>query len=183
MRPNESFIGQSVRSLQTMLRVIGMDAGRDLTVIPDGIFGPQTQAEVSRFQRERGLSVTGVVNQETWERIVLEYRDALTRLAPAEPIRIILNPGKVFRLGERSYYIFLIQAMLHAMAEIYGSLDAPPITGEYDAYTAEAVALFQGMSGLPQTGEVDKVTWKHLVLQYPLAVNLQETTNRVPQET
>ena len=179
MRPDESFIGQSVRSLQTMLRIIGEDAGRDLTVIPDGIYGQQTRAEVSRFQQERGMPVTGVVNQETWERIAGEYDDAFTRVGPAEPIQIIMNPGMQFQLGQESYYIFLIQAMLHALAEIYGSLSAPPITGQFDAITEDAVSIFQRLSGLPETGIVDKITWKHLALQYPLAINRKETANRI----
>lgn len=178
MRPNESFINQSVRSLQTMLRVIGEDAGKELTVIPDGIYGPQTQGAVSWFQRERGLPVTGVTDQDTWERISAEYPDALTRLTMPQPIQIIMNPGKVFRRGDRSYYIHLLQAMLLALSEIYGSIAAPEITGFYDDITAEAVSAFQILSGLPQTGETDKVTWKNLALQYPLAVNHAETENR-----
>ena len=34
------------------------------------------------------------------------------------------------------------------------------------------VSSFQDISGLPMTGNLDKHTWKHLVLQYPLAANL-----------
>lgn len=178
MRPNESFVGNPVRSLQTMLRVIGNDAGKDLTVIPDGIFGPQTQAEVSRFQRERGLPETGVVDQRTWERISAQFPDALTRVGPAEPVRIIMNPGKVFRRGDKSHYILLSQAMLHALAEIYSSISAPSMSGILDEITSNSLSSFQYLSQLPQSGELDKVTWKHLALQYPLAVNFQETTRR-----
>lgn len=178
MRPTESFVAQPIRSLQTMLRVIGEDEGRQLTVIPDGFYGTQTRAEVARFQRDRGMPTTGVADPETWERIAKEYPDALTRIGPAEPVRIIMNPGKSYRKGDRSYYIFLMQAMLHALAEIYGSLSAPPISGFFDEITADSVSVFQTLSGLPQTGMLDKVTWKHLTLQYPLAVNLQETENR-----
>lgn len=178
MRPRESFISQPVRSLQTMLRVIGEDEGRDLTVIPDGFYGQQTQSEVSRFQRDRGLSVTGVADQQTWERIAAEFPDARTRVGPAEPVQIIMNPGKVFRRGDRSHFIFVMQAMLFTLAEIYGSLSAPEINGLFDEITANSVSSFQFLSNLPQTGEMDKVTWKHLALQYPLGVNLKETANR-----
>lgn len=178
MRPNESFIGNPVRSLQTMLRVIGNDAGQELTVIPDGIFGPQTQAEISRFQRERGMPVTGVADQVTWERIASEYPDALTRVDAAEPVRIIMNPGKVFRRGEKSHFILLSQAMLYALSEIYASILVPSMNGILDEITSNSIASFQTLSALPQSGELDKVTWKHLALQYPLAVNLKETTGR-----
>lgn len=178
MRPVESFVGQPIRSLQTMLRVIETDAGLDLPVIPDGIYGNQTQRAVSRFQQERGLPVTGVADQSTWERIVLEYPDALARVSPAEPIRILLDPGAEFRLGDESYYIYLMQAMLLALGEIYESVTVPQVNGVFDQVTADSVASFQMMSQLPQTGIMDKVTWKHLALQYPLAVNRVETDHR-----
>ena len=161
-----------------MLRVIETDAGLDLPVIPDGIYGNQTQRAVSRFQQERGLPVTGVADQSTWERIVLEYPDALARVSPAEPIRILLDPGAEFRLGDESYYIYLMQAMLLALGEIYESVTVPQVNGVFDQVTADSVASFQMMSQLPQTGIMDKVTWKHLALQYPLAVNRVETDHR-----
>ena len=42
MRPPESFIGQPIRSLQTMLRVLHEDDPSHPVVIPDGIYGSQT---------------------------------------------------------------------------------------------------------------------------------------------
>ena len=73
MRPGVSFVGQPIRSLQTMLRFIAAARGLDTSVVPDGVYGPQTAAAVSRFQRSVGLPVTGVTNQATWQRIVAAY--------------------------------------------------------------------------------------------------------------
>ena len=47
MRKPESFIGQPIRSLQTMLRVIAADENRSISVIPDGIYGQDTLSEVA----------------------------------------------------------------------------------------------------------------------------------------
>ncbi len=182
MRPNESFVSQPVRSLQTMLRFIGNDRGQLLTVVPDGIYGKQTMDQVSIFQKERGLPVTGVADQTTWERIALEFEDALARVGPAEPLRIILDPGHVFRLGDESEYIRLMQAMLVSMALLFGSMSQPEVNGRYDRITMDAVSQFQALSGLPQTGEMDRITCKHLALQYPLAVNQKETDHRRRRE-
>lgn len=179
MRPAESFIAQPIRSLQTMLRVIGEDAGYTYNVVPDGIYGSSTIEAVSRFQREHGLPVTGVTDQATWETITSEYRPALVRIDAAQPLQLILNPNQVLRRGEAHPYLYLIQTMLLALSEIYGSVPAPQITGILDLPTGESVAAFQYLSDLPQTGEVDKVTWKHLALQYPLAVNLRHSQNRI----
>lgn len=179
MRPRDSLVAQPVRSLQTMLRVLAEDDEDLLSLIPDGIYGNQTRQAVTAFQRKYGIPVTGVVNQSTWERIVAEHAPALVRLGPAEPLRLILNPNQVIRRGESHPYLFLVQSMLATLAEIYGSLMTPAMTGTLDEATAEALASFQYLSALPQTGELDKVTWKHLALQYPLAVNLQQSQNRI----
>lgn len=42
---------------------------------PDGIFGPKTEQAVRTFQDFFGIDVTGVVDQYTWNRIVLIYRN------------------------------------------------------------------------------------------------------------
>ncbi len=179
MRPAESFIAQPIRSLQTMLRVIGEDAGHTYNVVPDGIYGSSTLDAVSRFQRQHGLPVTGVTDQSTWETIVAEYEPARIRIDRAQPLQLILNPNQVLRRGEDHPYLYLIQTMLLALSQIYESLPPPQLTGILDLPTAEAITAFQYLSNLPQTGEVDKITWKHLALQYPLAVNLDRSENRI----
>lgn len=178
MRPNESFVGQPVRSLQTMLRVLAEDDRDIFSLIPDGIYGNQTRQAVTAFQRKYGIPATGVVNQETWDRITAEHSPALVRLGPAEPLRLILNPNQIIRRGEAHPYLFLVQGMLTTLAEIYGSILVPGMSGVLDMATSESLASFQELSSLPQTGELDKITWKHLALQYPLAVNLQQSRNR-----
>ena len=42
MKPGESFVGQPIRALQTMLRVIAENDPSHMTLIPDGIYGPDT---------------------------------------------------------------------------------------------------------------------------------------------
>lgn len=71
--------------------------------------------------------------------------------------------------------------MLTALSETYG-LIAPPMTGVLDIPTAEAIAVFQELSQLPATGEVDKITWKNIARQYPLAVNIKYTQNRTTRQ-
>ncbi len=178
MRPDESFVGQPVRSLQTMLRVLGEDEPALRNVVPDGYYGDQTRNAVYHFQRSRGIPATGVTDQATWDRIVADYTPALTRRLPAEPLQIILEPGQVIRRGERSKYLYVIQAVLLTLAEEYASITAPEITGVLDTPTAYAIESFQYLSGLPQTGELDKVTWKHMARHYTLAGNLRGNNRR-----
>lgn len=172
MRPPESFIGQPIRSLQTMLRVIAEDTPGYVRVIPDGIYGPETMSAVTVFQRRHGLPASGVTNQQTWEAIVAEYDISRINRDSAHPLHIILNPGQILRKGERHPNLHLVQGMLAALSDTYQSISAPGQTGLLDDATADALASFQMLSGLPMTGHLDKHTWKHLVLQFPLASNL-----------
>lgn len=173
MRPPESFLGQPIRSLQTMLRVIAENDPAHDRIIPDGIYGPETVKAVSTLQRLHGLPVTGVADNGTWDTVVQLYEMALIQQDEAHPLHIILNPGQVIRRGERHPHLYLVQVMLIVLDQMYGSIGKPEATGILDAATADALAAFQALSGLPMTGNLDKHTWKHLVLQYPLAANLQ----------
>ena len=171
MRPNESFIGQPVRSLQTMLRVLAERDDRYTPIIPDGVYSTQTMGAVSNFQRIHGLPVTGITDQITWETIVAEYEPALTHVDEAQVVEIILNPNEVIRQGQSSPYLYVAQAMLLLLSQIYG-IGMPSQSGILDAPTADSLASFQSLNHLPMTGELDKVTWKHLALHFPLAANL-----------
>ena len=171
MRPPESFIQQPIRSLQTMLRVLS-ERDNDLpSVIPDGIYGPSTLAAVSAFQRRHGLPATGVTDQVTWDEIVAEYEPALIHLTEAQPIEIILNPNEVLRRGDSSPYLYVAQALLLVLSQEYGSIGRPSQNGILDENTSDSIASFQSLTGLPMTGALDKVTWKHLALHFPLAAN------------
>ena len=172
MRPPESFISQPIRSLQTMLRTIAEDDPAHKTLIPDGIYGPETVTAVSLFQRLHGLSPTGITDLDTWDAIVAAYEPALIRRDSAFPLDIILNPGQVIRRGERHPHVHLIQGMLAVLSDVYDSVSRPSFTGILDVPTSQSLSSFQYLNGLPMTGELDKYTWKHLALHYPLAANL-----------
>ncbi len=168
MRPQESFIEQPVRSLQTMLRVIAQDDRSLPTVIPDGIYGPDTMTAVSAFQRKYGLPITGITDQITWDTIVSVYEPSLVRIGKAQPIEVLLDAGQVLSMGDSNPYVSLAQAMLMQLSEMNSAIVPPDVTGVVDTATADAVSEFQKLSGLAVTGEIDRITWKHLVLHFTL---------------
>ena len=172
MRPNGSFVSQPIRSLQTMLRHLAENDSRYLTVVPDGIYGNTTMAAVSNFQRLHGIPVTGVTDQDTWEAILAEYLPALIQIAEAEPLMLVLNPNQVIRRGERHPHMGVVQAVLALLSEVYGSISMPSRSGILDEQTADSLSSFQYLNSLPMTGHLDKTTWKHMALHYPLAANL-----------
>ena len=172
MRPAESFIGQPIRSLQTMLRVIHEDDPSHPAIIPDGIYGPETMAAISHFQRRHGLPVTGVTDQETWEAVTSHYNEALIRVDEAQPLYILLEPGEVIRRGEKHPHMYLVQGILQTLSDIYESVSLPDHNGILNDITSDSLASFQALMGLPMTGDLDKMTWKALALHYPQAASI-----------
>lgn len=169
MKPEESYLNQPIRSLQTMLRTLAEQDPRHETLVPDGIYGPATVSAVSRFQRLHGLPTTGITDQATWEQIVSEYEPALVQLGEAQLLEIILEPNQVIRRGERHPHIYMVQAILAVLQDAYQSIGPVSHTGLLDEATNNAISAFQSLSGLPMTGHLDKLTWKALALHYPHA--------------
>lgn len=172
MKPLESFVGQPIRSLQTMLRVIAQANPQQLSVIPDGIYGQDTVNAVSSFQRRNDLPVTGVANAETWDAIVREYDPALILVGEAEPIAVIWEPNEVVRRGESHPNIYLAQGILTVLSKAYASIPEPSFTGQLDLATSQSLLAFQELQELPITGELDRITWYQLARHYPLASRL-----------
>lgn len=166
MRPSESFVGQPVRDLQTMLRVLAEDDRSLPTVIPDGFYGPNTATAVTAFQRRNGLPATGIANQITWDQIVAAYEPALIRVGKAQPIEIIIDPGKIYRLGDSSPNIYLAQSILTFLSDLHPTIRQPTHNGVMDDSTVTSLSDFQRLAELPDTGELDKITWKHLSLHF-----------------
>ena len=182
MRPGESFVQQPVRSLQPMLRVLSKDDPQLPTVIPDGIYGQNTISAVSAFQRKKGLPVTGITDQGTWDANVQEIDPALILVGEAAPIAEIWEPNQVVRRGERHPNVYLAQGMLTVLSQAYGSILPPQLSGELDLPTQQSLLSFQEMNQLPPTGELDRITWFQLAKHYPLASRLVIAPVSIPWE-
>lgn len=167
MRPDESFVGQPIRSLQTMLRVIAQTDPNQQTVVPDGIYGQETMSAVSCFQKNHGLAVTGIADQDTWDAITMVYEPAQTSINQAQPIEISMDSP--VQMGDSHPNLYIIQGMLDAMHQVCHSIPSPSHSGQMDTATCNSIMAFQGMCGLPIAQNVDKMTWKHLALQFQLA--------------
>lgn len=174
MNSNRQFWGQPIESLQTMLRAIRQNDDRYRNIIPNGIYGPETQAAVSSFQREHGLPITGVTDQNTWDEIVKQYELALIENSSPQPIETSLGGTHPFSKGDSSPYLLLAQCMLQEIAKKFGCVCCPELNGTMDELMQNSVSDFQLLCDLPMNGKLDKLTWKYLVLQYPFAVIFEE---------
>ena len=116
---DQYYIGKPVKSLQNMLRTIAQVENSQPTVVPDGVYGEQTVRAVSEFQRQHGIETTGITDFDTWQAIRDAYTDAIIEVDAAAPLEIILDRQQVFLPGSKNRHIFLVQAMLMALAIEY----------------------------------------------------------------
>lgn len=133
MNDADFYIGKPIRSLQTMLRVIAAADEAIPQVVPDGIYGPDTEAAVTAFQARSGLPPTGEADQATWNRVVDAYLKLGSFVLPIEALRIRWQPQQSIDAGDENLHLFPIQAMLAALPTRYCNLSAPPIDGAHGA--------------------------------------------------
>ena len=159
--------GPNVVRAQVMLNRIG----RNYPAIPkipavDGIFGPQTEAAVRKFQQIFGLSVDGIIGKATWYRLVRLYVgvNALSELESEGQTFYAVNwqdPG-LLETGARGQQVRQLQFMLRVMAEYVDSIPSIQEDGIFGPRTREAVIAFQRFAGLTPDGIVGPATWKAL---------------------
>ena len=121
-----------IRSLQSMLRLLQRHAGKPTTVVPDGIFGPETARAVREFQQQNGLPVTGAADLTTWNAVVDAAREAHIHHGPAEPLRPLFQPMQTISPGEQNMHLYLAQGMLQALRHYYDAMPPVSVTGRHD---------------------------------------------------
>lgn len=169
MTQPRDFLNRPVRSLQTMLQTLSRIFPDIPEVLPDGIYGASTEAAVLALQKSLDLPQTGLADRKTWNLLVSLYLRHAPRVLPPEPLSIIFEPMQTILPGEENLHLYLMQAMMQALAKVYENLPSPAVTGVYDAQTQRAVWAHQAVFGLAQNDAIDQIFWAHLAGLYTLA--------------
>lgn len=130
--------GQDVVDIQRRLAYLGYNLG--LTHI-DGFFALRTEAAVRRFQRDKNLPVTGIVDEKTWQSLV----ESTYRLGS----RVLYLRSPFFRGDD----VKQLQTWLNTLG-----FRTEPIDGVFGPSTEQAVREFQENIGLTCDGIVGPET-------------------------
>ena len=136
----------------------------------DGIFGPQTEASVRRFQEIFGLTVDGIVGKATWYELVRLYVGvnslAELRSQGQQFYNISWHYGGALQQGSSGTYVRQLQYMLQVLSKFISTIPYVQVDGIYGPATRSAVIAAQRYFGLPQTGRVDERTWLQIESQF-----------------
>lgn len=157
-------LNQPVKSLQIMLEAIAYTFGTIPIVNPDGIFGASTEDAVKAFQKEYGLPITGAADEETFRAIVVVYETAMELLSPARGPIYHFPAGLTVSQGQFHPTVYLVQAMLTAIHDEFPEIPTPAVTGRMDRNTTAAIKKLQALSGIDETGILNKPTYDRINL-------------------
>lgn len=133
-----------------------------------GVFDDVTQSAVKGFQDKFNLPVTGVVDEETFNALVVTYWSVL---ATTQWPDLSLNgayPGFVLTQNSAGPVVLFLQQMINDIALRFCVIDFVPEDGFFGAETRAAVESFQKGFGLEVTGFVDRATWDAIYEYYAL---------------
>lgn len=161
-----------IRELQNMLRRIGRaNRVNDMIIPENGIYDVSTENAVRTFQRIYSLDPSGEVDNITWDAIVNENNKVLRNTGDTAAIRPYPKyNGYELAEGERSELVFITQLMLNSV-NLYYDLPRVAVNGLFDTQTRDAVAEFQRINMLSESGIIDRETWDRLAEDYNETVN------------
>ena len=120
--------GAFVREIQNQLLRAGMSLPR---YGADGIFGPETEMAVMRFQRKYGVRVDGLVGPQTLSKL----NEVLTM---SKPVNVFPLPDGILTNGDEGNQVRQVQRALNQI-----NFDPGPIDGIYGPLTEDAVRRVQ----------------------------------------
>lgn len=168
---------EEIRQIQMMLREISFFDERIERIIPDGIYGEQTANSVRSFQRNNNLYETGVVDNDTWDRIVEVYDKTIEDNKRNVLVQVIDEGAIPITVGDSSVSLYVIQAMILALSEYFDNIEAIKVTGIFDAPTQSEVEKLQIISGITPNAQIDRTFINALAELYMTYVTRNHVKN------
>ena len=146
--------GDEVLYMQSLLSAICEVFPTIPCINADGVFGERTRSAVREFQRVFGLTVDGVIGENTWNEINQVYGAVVSNcLDNGETVT-----GRILRVGSSGADVSSVQRQLNTVSFSLAPMSGITVDGQYGARTAEQVRIFQRLVGLTADGVVGNLT-------------------------
>lgn len=157
---------RAISELQSYLRNLSRTDSDIERVVPDGIFGAETESSVRSFQRKYGFPEDGVVNYDVWTRIVEENDKTVFIYSDPRQTARISNADLPLTPGMRSNIIYHLKTMLLFLSQRHDNFSSVTVNNIFDGEAERSVRQWQRVIRVPVNGIVDKVTWNALADYY-----------------
>ncbi|MEE1320164.1 MAG: peptidoglycan-binding protein [Acutalibacteraceae bacterium] len=157
---------RAISELQGYLRNLSRTDSDIERVVPDGIFGEETERSVRSFQRKYGLPEDGIVSYEVWTRIREENDRAVFLFSEPRQVARISDADLPLSIGMRSNVVYHLKTMLLFLSQRHDNFSSVTVSDVFDAETESSVRQWQRVIRVPDNGIVDKVTWNALADYY-----------------
>lgn len=162
----EYLINDDIKWLQTYLNAIAKFYKEIPTIAVDGIYRKRTRNSVSSFQRVFGLSPTGEVDFNDWNKLISVYKSLGDEKDNKRIENIYDYPGFPITIEDEDGYVTILQKYINILSKNNYRVHQVNVTGYFNEETELAVKKLQKEFDLPPTGKVDETTWNKILSIY-----------------
>lgn len=162
--PQTETYAEATRNLQRYLRQLSFTEPEIPPPPIDGVFDSATRTSLLAFQKSRGLPETGSADLATWEALYRAWRASVAENTPPKEIAVFPRTpkGDPLKKGDTGFAVSVLQYILQELERFYPTFSTIKVDGIYGPLTEEGVRIFQKSNALPESGEVDRLTWNLL---------------------
>ena len=123
----------------------------------DGQYDEKTKESVIRFQKIKGLAADGVVDLETFAALYEVYSDVQEAVSTRD--YIVERTDFPIGVGSSGENVRALHILINELGKEHPSVEDVGAGSFYSARTARAVRSLRQVYGLPQSDEVDRLTF------------------------
>lgn len=162
----EYLISDDIKWLQTYLNAIAKFYKDVPTIAVDGIYRKRTRNAVSSFQKLFGLSPTGEIGYNDWNKLISVYKSLGDEKDNKRIENIYDYPGLPIMIEDEDGYVTILQKYINILSKNNYRVHQVNVTGYFNEETELAVKKLQKEFDLPPTGKVDETTWNKILSIY-----------------
>ena len=143
----------TIAIIQHYLLIISQKETSIPNIVVDGVYNEETRNGIRQFQINKGIDVTGKVNEQTFKLLVLESEAILNENNNRN--NVISQEKFPLKLGDSGNDINILNTILRELADDYLDIIILPFGNFFSRETLNAVLVMQKIFRVKETGIVD----------------------------